>query len=171
MADITSIFSGAQAASFYGFLLPWLFTFAIVYGLLMKANLFGTGAHNKQVNMALAFVIAFFVTGVGGPQLANFFVNFFGGSAIFLAGILVFILFISLLGIKDEKKHHTGTLGFIFIVIVAAVLWLSSTGSFSGYVAIDSGTASLVFWLIIILIAGYLITREGSAPAASPPSK
>jgi hypothetical protein len=161
-ASFLSFFSGAQAASFYGFLLPWLFTFAIVYGLLMKANLFGEGkAHNKQVNVALAFVIAFFVTGLGGPQLASFFVNFFGGTSIFLAGILVFILFATLLGIKDDKKHHTGTLGFIFVVIVAAVLWLSSTGTFSGFVELDAGTASLVFWLIIILIAGYLITREG----------
>ena len=167
--SLTSIFSGAQAASFYGFLLPWLFTFAIVYGLLMKAKLFGDGAHNKQVNMALSFVIAFFVTGLGGPQLASFFVNFFGGSAIFLAGILVFLLFMTLLGIKDDKKHHTGTLGFIFVVIVAAVLWLSSTGTFSGFVFIDSSTASLVFWLVIILIAGYLITREGKADEA--PSK
>lgn len=153
-------FGSVAGFDFYGFLLPWLFTFAIVYGLLMKANLFGTGAHNRQVNVALAFVIAFFVTGLGGPQLAAFFVNFFGGTSIFLAGILVFILFITLLGIKDDKKHHTGTLGFLFIVIVAVVLFLTSTGTFSGFLFIDAATAALIFWLVIILAAAYLITRE-----------
>jgi hypothetical protein len=165
-----SIFSGSQAASFYGFLLPWLFTFAIVFGLLSKADLFGKTS--KQVNVALAFVIAFFVTGLGGPQLASFFVNFFGGSAIFLAGILVFLLFWTLLGQGDDgkvKKYHTGAIGLIFIVIVAAVLWLTSTGTLSGRVFIDSETASLVFWLIIILVAGYLITKGGSDEAAAKP--
>lgn len=164
--DFTAIFTGSQALSFYGFLLPWLFTFAIVYGLLDKAKLFGDKSQ-RPVNVALAFVIAFFVTGVGGAQLAGFFVNFFGGSSIFLAGILVFLLFWTLLGQGEGKKHHTGTIGFIFVVIVAAVLFLTSTGTFSGFIFLDAGTASLIFWLVIILVAGYLITKEekgGEAP-------
>ena len=52
---------------FYGFLLPWIFTFAIVYGLLSKIDLFGKdNKKSGKINVALAFVIAFFVTGVGG---------------------------------------------------------------------------------------------------------
>ncbi len=165
--DFTAIFSGAQALSFYGFLLPWLFTFAIVYGLLMKANLFGTGTHNRQVNIALAFVIAFFVTGLGGPQLAAFFVNFFGGTSVFLAGILVFILFVTLLGTK--KTYHTGIVGFLVILVIAVVLFLTSTGTFSGFLFIDSATASLLFWLVVIIAAAYMITKE--QPAAKEEKK
>ncbi len=157
-SSFTQIFSGAAAFDFYGFLLPWLFTFAIVYGLLIKTEIF---QKSKQVNAALAFVIAFFVTGVGGPQLASFFVSIFGGASIFLAGILVFILFISLLGTKTS--YHTGILGFLVVLVIAVVLFLTSSGTFSGFVFLDAATTSLVFWLVIIIIAGYLITREPAA--------
>jgi len=152
--------SGVAGFDFYGFLLPWLFTFAIVYGLLDKAGLFGSTS-GKRVNFALAFVIAFFVTGVGGPQLASFFVSIFGGASIFLAGILVFILFATLVG--TDKKHHTGILAFIVILIIAVVLFLTSSGTFSGFVFLDAGTTSLIFWLVVIIAAGYLITREPGA--------
>ena len=40
---------------FYGFFLPWIFTFAIVFGLLSKLKLFD----QRNINMALAFVVAF----------------------------------------------------------------------------------------------------------------
>jgi hypothetical protein len=166
MADFLTFFSGPQAASFYGFLLPWLFSFAIVFGLLTKAKLFGDAS--QKVNVALAFVIAFFVTGLGGPTLASFFVNFFGGSAIFLAGILVFLLFLTLLGGEKGMRGnwHTGTLGFIFIVIVAIVLFLSSQGTFAGFFSLNSDTTSLIFWLVIIIIAAYMITKGGGSEKA-----
>ncbi len=158
-AAFISSFAGFD---FYGFLLPWLFTFAIVYGLLDKSGLFGKDS-GKRVNFALAFVIAFFVTGVGGPQLASFFVSIFGGASIFLAGILVFILFATLVG--TEKKHHTGVMAFIVILIIAIVLFLTSSGTFSGFVFLDAGTTSLIFWLAIILAAAYLITKEPGGKA------
>jgi hypothetical protein len=161
MADFISFFSGSNALSFYGFLLPWLFTFAIVYGLLMKAKLFGDAGN--RVNFALAFVIAFFVTGLGGAQLASFFVNFFGGASIFLAGILVFILFMTLIGSDKHKTGNMQTIIIIAIVLIAIGLFLTSSGTFSGFFFLDAETASLVFWLVIILAAAYLITTEGKS--------
>lgn len=158
-----TFFTGSQAFSFYGFLLPWLFTFAIVYGLLAKAKLFGDAS--SRVNIALAFVIAFFVTGLGGAQLASFFVNFFGGSSVFLAGILVFILFWTLAGQGEGKKYHTGIVGFLVILVIAVFLFLTSTGTFAGFIFVDAATASLIFWFVIIIIAAYLITKEKQAEA------
>ncbi len=95
----TSLFN--LGPEFYGFLLPWIFSFAIVYGLLAKANIFDKV--NRQVSVALAFVIAFFVTGIGGAQLASFFTTLFGGASVFLAGILVIVLFTSMLW-TDKKE-------------------------------------------------------------------
>lgn len=156
------IFAGTSFLSFYGFLLPWIFSFAIVYGLLIKTNIFG-GA-NRTVSIALAFVIAFFVTGVGGPQLALFFVNLFGGASVFLAGILVLILFLSLLG----HTTYTAKWAAAIVILIGIFLFVTSGGAFSGFVFLDAATASIIFWLIIIAVAAYLITREGGAGAAAP---
>jgi hypothetical protein len=145
---------------FYGFLLPWIFTFAIVYGLLVKTNIFGDRV-NKQVSIALAFVIAFFVTGVGGPQLAAFFTNLFGGASIFLAGILVVILFASMFWTeKKESFLHKSSIPIIVVILIGIALFLGSTGTFVGNVWLDSSTAVMIFWIIIIIIAIYLVTRE-----------
>src|SRR3989338_5763318 len=111
---------------FYGFLLPWIFSFAIVYGLLIKANLFGANV-NKQVSVALAFVIAFFVTGVGGAQLAAFFTNLFGGASMFLAGILVIILFTSMLSKdKDTNWMHKSLWPIGAVIVIGVLLFLGS---------------------------------------------
>src|SRR3989338_589778 len=144
---------------FYGFLLPWIFIFAIVYGLLIKANLFGNNV-NKQVSVALAFVIAFFVTGVGGAQLAAFFTNFFGGASIFLAGILVLVLFTSMLAKdKDSNWLHKSMIPIVAVIIIGIALFLGSTG-FVGQAWLDSNTAVTIFWIAVIVIAIYLVTRE-----------
>ncbi len=142
---------------FYGFLLPWIFTFAIVYGLLSKLNLFDK--KSPKINVALGFVIAFFVTGAAGPQMAAFFINLFGGAAVYLAGILVVILFIAMLGkdINDVFKH---SIYIIVVILIAVFLFLGSTGSFIGYAVISSDVAVLAFWLIIIIIAVYMLVHE-----------
>ncbi|MBS3053267.1 MAG: hypothetical protein J4469_02080 [Candidatus Aenigmarchaeota archaeon] len=145
---------------FYGFILPFLFTFAIVYGLLIKANLFGK---NERVAPMLALVIAFFVTAVGGPTLAAFFTNLFGGASMFLGGILVVILLVTLV----SGKSQTMNLAVIVItVLIGAFLFLSSSSA-TGFIgiAVDSTTATLAFALVVILIAIYYITRPEGATA------
>lgn len=148
---------------FYGFLLPWIFTFAIVYGLLTKAKLFGDV--NSKISVALAFVMAFFVTAAGGPQLADFFITLFGGASAFLAGIIVIILFVAILGYGEPGKFkHWGALAAV--IVIGAALFLVSSGSLGGYIAVSSDMASLVFWLVIIVVAVWFVTKEkSSAPS------
>lgn len=150
---------------FYGFLLPWIFTFAIVYGLLSKIDLFGKESKKAgKVNVALAFVIAFFVTGAAGPQLAAFFINLFGGASVYLAGILVIILFLAMLG-YTEFKH---TIYVIVVIIIGIFLFLGSTGSFFGYAVISSDVAVLAFWLVIIVVAVYMLVHEPKEGGGEP---
>jgi len=152
----TSLFN--LGPEFYGFMLPWIFSFAIVYGLLSKANLFDKV--NKQVSVALAFVIAFFVTGLGGAQLAAFFTNLFGGASMFLAGILVIVLFTTMLSKdKDSNWLHKSMIPIMAVIAIGIALFLGSTG-FGGKVWLDAGTSVAIFWIAIIVIAIYFVTRE-----------
>jgi hypothetical protein len=154
----------ALGVEFYGFLLPWIFTFAVVYGLLMKAHLFGDV--NAKISVALAFVMAFFVTAAGGPQLADFFITLFGGASAFLAGIIVIILFVSILGYGKAGGDFKHWAALAAVIRIGAALFLVSSGSFGGYVAISSEMASLIFWLVIIVVAVWFVTKEKKeAPA------
>ena len=144
---------------FYGFLLPWIFTFAIVFGLLSKLSIFG--GNQKSINMALSFVVAFFVTAVGGPQMAAFFTSIFGGAATYLAGILVLLLFLAMIG---KQSMLSETKYAIILIIIGVLLFIGST-SYFGVAYFSPYAASVVFWLIVIILAVYLITREGAAPA------
>ena len=162
----TSLFN--LGPEFYGFLLPWIFSFAIVYGLLVKANIFANV--NRQVSVALAFVIAFFVTGLGGAQLAAFFTNLFGGASMFLAGILVIILFTSMLAKdKDTNWIHKSLWPIGAVIVIGVLLFLGSSGMFVGNTWIDSGTAVTLFWIAIIVIAIYFVTREEKVAAGGAP--
>lgn len=142
---------------FFGFILPWLFTFAIVYGLIVKANLFKDAT--KKVGVALAFVIAFFVTAVGGPQMAAFFSTLFAGSSMFLAGILVIILFLALVGVESQLQS---TIVVVFLIIIGIVLFvMSSGGGFIG-ISLDSQTTTMIFWGAILLAVVYFVAYHGN---------
>jgi hypothetical protein len=144
----------AFGLDFYGFFLPWIFTFAIVYGLLLKIKLF----EDKRIPGALAFVIAFFVTGVGGPSLALFFTSLFGGASFVLAGILVIILFAALLGVHGSMSNIAG---LVVVVIIGVALFLASSGSFLAVSVIGPDIAAAVFWLVIIIVALWFVMHEG----------
>lgn len=144
--------------NFTNFLLPWLFTFAVVFGLLSKVDIFGA---KKQINVALAFVIAFFVTATGGPQLAAFFINLFGGAATFIAGILVIILFVAMVGKKPEEELGKHKIILVVLVIIGAALFLVSQAPVTGF-RLDQQTSSLIFWAVVILAVIYYMTHGGT---------
>ncbi|MBI5061871.1 MAG: hypothetical protein HZB67_06200 [Candidatus Aenigmarchaeota archaeon] len=168
MADLlTSFFQNLNELGFYNFLLPWLFTFAIVYGLLMKANLFGEA--NKKVSVALAFVIAFFVTGFAGPAMAAFFISIFGGASIFLAGILVIILFLAMVGwVPPGDKKRGWTAAVAILVVIGVVLFIVSTGTFATNIMLNETTIAAIFVIVILGLAMWFITQEKSAEGAKP---
>ncbi|MBI2578694.1 MAG: hypothetical protein HYW26_03215 [Candidatus Aenigmarchaeota archaeon] len=152
---------------FYGFILPWIFTFAIVYGLLIKLNIFGE-KKNDKVSAALAFVIAFFVTAVGGPQLAAFFINLFGGTSVFLAGILVVLLFGAMLGRNITDYWAKNEWALAVVVIIAVVLFLASAGGGFLGITLSGDTATLIFAVVIVLVAAHFVMSgkdEGEKPA------
>ncbi len=161
-----------RALGFYEFLLPWVFAFAIVYGLLIVANLFGDA--NKKVSAAIALVVAFFVTAYGGPMMASFFTSIFGGATIILAGILVVVLLVAMVGFKPAdagglKRNSV----LIALVIIGVILFIVSTGVASGigyWGLMSPDLLALILVLIIIVAAVYLITRpEGGGKAEAPP--
>lgn len=145
---------------FYSVLLPFIFTFAIVYGILYYVG----GPFQKQKNIAgaLAFVMAAFVTGIAGPQLASFFINLSGITSMILAGILVVILFLAMIGM-DDKLKWIGTA--VFLTLLGIAVWFVSAGNIVG-ISLDAQTTTLIFWgAILLLVIWFIVKGEGGAAA------
>ena len=159
---------------FFDFLLPWLFTFAVVFGLLRSSKLFGE--QNSRISAALALVVAFFVVGFSGPLLSSFFISIFGGASIVIAGILVIVLFLGMFGKKPEDIYKSGVLAVL--VILGIVLWLLSIGAARGIGFLPLLSPDLIAFILVIVVivlAVWLIVREekpkkkgGGGPEAAP---
>ncbi len=159
MAVSDTVIQALRQLGFFEFLLPWLFTFAIVYGLLVKVQIFGDAT--KKISVVLAMVVAFFVVGFGGQALSRFFIGIFGGASIILAGLLVIVLFVAMVGKKPEDILKGGTL--IVLIIVGIVLWLLSTGTAVGAGVgwlLSPDLMAFVLVIIVIVLAVWAVIRE-----------
>lgn len=166
MAAFDQVFATLRQLGFFDFLLPWLFTFAVVFGILNKAGLFGD-KDNRRISAAIALVAAFFVTGFAGQQLANFFISIFGGAAMIFAGILVIMIFIGLVGHDPKSLAKTGSL--VVLIIVGIVLWLLSVGVAKGVgflPVLSPDLIAFVLVIVVIVLAVWVIVREGKPEAA-----
>ena len=164
--DPTKLFG----SDFFNFLLPWVLTFVITYALLIQAKMFGS--KNDKISLALSFVFAFFVTASAGPQLAGFFMTLFGNATIYIIGLLVLAMFLTLTtgkGLDEFVKGSWATLFFWGIVALSVVLFFSSGGAIPG-LKLDNQTAMLIFWGAVALGAIYYVTgnKEGAKEAAAP---
>ena len=154
---------------FYGILLPFVFTFAIVYALLQKTALATGNDTGKRVTVVVAMVMGLFVTALGGPELAMFFITLSGGAAMILAGILVILLLVALVGRQPQTSHMVVV---AIIVVIGILLFLNATGAFV-IVKLDSQLVSLIFvFIVLAAVAWFLYSADkgggGGQPAAAP---
>ncbi len=158
-------------ADFFNFLLPFVFVFVVSYALLVKIGIFGGSADaKKRINLLIALVFALFVTAAAGPQFAAFFARFFSGATVFIIGILIFAMFLSLVTNKSIADGVLGNILTYVIVIVAIILFLSAQGQIPG-VNIDNQTAAVIFAGIVLLAAIWYIVGYEEKKEAPPAEK
>jgi small-conductance mechanosensitive channel len=150
-----SIIALLDSVGFYDFVLPWLLVFTIVYALLEKIKVL----NDKKTRGIVAFVIAFFATALGGDYLATFFINFLGGSMIYIVGIVVALIFLALVGgptaVGEKGIRRWAVILFILALVVA--LFLGASGV-TGYLSFSAELTTIVVALLIIAIVVYFVT-------------
>lgn len=155
MADpFTTLVANLNTLGIFGFLLPFIFTFVVVYGLLLKAKFF----EDQRIVGVLSIVVAFFTVGFGGPLLANFFVNLFGYAAIVIAGILVVVLFIAMSGGDVNKLFSNNKAVAIGVGAVGVIVFFIALGALG--VGIGGEALSVVFIVILLVIAVMFVTQS-----------
>ena len=146
--------SNLNQLGFFGFLLPWLLMFAVVYGLLLKSKALG---ENQKIIGVVALVAAFFVVGYGGPLVGTFFQNLFGIAAMILGGIIVIVLFVSMAG-GDITKLVENKAILALLAGVGIIVLVISLGTFG--MKINNDVAASIFMVIVMAIAVYFIAGK-----------
>jgi hypothetical protein len=149
------LISNLNQMGFFGFILPWIFMFAVVFGLLLKTKAL---TEDKKIMAIIAITIAFFVVGFGGPMLATFFTSAFGMAAMVLAGILVVVLFISMAGVDiiDLGKNKSVKWS---LVAVGIVIFIIAIGAWS--YAPSPEVLAIIFIVLIMLVVVVFIAGPG----------
>jgi hypothetical protein len=163
---------------FFEFILPFLFTSAVFYGLLRKSKVMGDPKENVAVNSIIALVAGFMVWAypvLAGVSIENLFSEFFFKGSIIILTVLIAVLVAGMFlppdlpkVIGDNFKGGRGTgmfiIGGALLAIVLAVSvgidkilfpnWTFARGGV-GFAGIDSDT--MLAAILIIAMAAVVI--------------
>ncbi len=154
--------SGGQLCTLlYELIFPWVLTFAIIFGLLIKTKLFGESNDStaRGVSGIIAFALGFFLvqfTG-WGSSVGQFFISASGMTMMFLVAILGIVLVVELAA-PDYLKNLTGGTKALSLIIIIFAAWVI-LGGLTGGVGWYSGFAGqdLVALIIILAVIGLMM--------------
>jgi MFS family permease len=143
---------------FYGFLLPWIFTFAVIWALLVKTKLLGD---DQKVIGIVSLVIAFFITGFGAVPLGQFLTDLFGMAVMIIAAILIIMLFAAMAGFDITKLADNKAILAAAIAVGLIVVFTVGVGG-AMRITINETTIATIFMVIILIAAVYFIAGQGN---------
>lgn len=153
MADpFTVLVTNLNAIGFFGFLLPFVFVFTVVFAALYRSK----WVDNNRINGVMALVFAFFVIGFGGPALANFFVNLFGLATLIMAALLIILLFVALSG-GDATKVFANKGTYAVLAGIGIIIFWIAIGSFG--VRVSDSVTGIIFVIVLLAIAILFVTK------------
>lgn len=135
-SPIAELFDAAKGFGIFDFYLPFILAFALFYGILYKAGIFGKESKGRKLNIVISGILALFVIGYTpvGVQLSVFLTGLFGGTLIVVVTLLaaVMILFMIMplfgVGVDTRPKKIIGILAVVAVIIAVGV-FIASGGS------------------------------------------
>jgi hypothetical protein len=167
--------SGQLCDMLYFVIFPWVLTFAVIFGLLIKSAIFGDDKSktSRGVSGLVALSIGFFVTAftAAGRLIGTFFINMSGNLMMFLFAILGILLVIGLTNKEVLPEKFTGIWGFVILIAVVLLAWFLLGGYLGGGLSFYALFSRDAFAIIIILavIAGmWWFTCNGECQGKKP---
>jgi hypothetical protein len=157
MGIFGTMISNLNQMGFYDFVLPWLLIFAVVYAILQKAKILD----NKPAEGIVSIVIAFFATSYTGVSLGSYMTGLFGGSSIFIAAALIFLVFAGLFGYKSGEGLFKEKKFLLVPAIIVILLFLSQNGLDVTGLSLTSESTSALVMVGIVALAVLFVTQEG----------
>lgn len=158
-------------SQFFSFVLPWLLTYAIVYGILSQFGEEDNGKKGVPQNRAARAIIAIVLAFIAAPMLSSYvtaLMQMSSGFIIIISAFLVFIVLLEIFGVKKDKDtiFKSYPKFFVFILIVLAIMVFAGSGA-PGAMGLDlpSGIVNnyplLFFLAFMVLMVGWMITESG----------
>lgn len=167
----------AVGTEFFTYALPWLLTFAIVYGLLEHYEI----PKDKSARAVISLVLAFLVLPAAAP-IMSVLTEMGLGLVILFCGILFFLILLELTGTKhreiEEKEgkrgekvkiisrgseriheRHTKSFGII-VIILALLIFIGSGGMELIGIEIPNVNMPLLFFIGIMVLAVWWMAKE-----------
>jgi len=164
MADIfTPVIEKLIDLGFFAFMLPYILTSAVFYGLLRKSQVFGKPDENVAVNAVVALIASFMVwaspviLGIDiQTQLAAFFIQVVVVSVVFIVALMITGMFFP----PDLTKHLADNLfqgnkagAAVLIGLITAFIIFGTSGLWSVLIPPDLfEKMSDVFYAVIVII-------------------
>jgi len=152
------------------FVYPFLLIFFIVFGILEKTELFGSG--RKQLNAFIAFVIGLIFVTALFPKIvvANLILFLTVAIVVMFVGLLLwgFVAGDEGLKFKDAPKPLKYIIGIVIvIVVIAALLWaLGVEGGLFDFFFRSSWSREFltnVVFVVVIIVALVIVIRSGKS--------
>ncbi len=136
---------------FTNIILPFIFTFVLIYALLEKINLLA----NKQAHLIVALAMSFFFIGV--PALLNITSIIIPTVSILVIIGFCLMLVFGILGIKFYEAEKSALKGWIaaILIIIGIIVIANMLGVFSDLA--PKLTPELISTIAFIVIAGVVV--------------
>jgi len=111
---------------FFVYLFPWMFTLAVVYGILEHYKI----PQSQSARAVISLVAAFLVLPLA-PTLVPFITGMVKGLVVVAVGILTALIFVEMLGYKVGKKENIfekHPIGFGIVMIIIAIIVFVGAG-------------------------------------------
>jgi len=161
------LFSQWEAAGIFAYALPFLLIFALVFGLLMKLNIFasrGDPNSGKGVNVIIALAVAFM--SLQFNIVSMFFSEIFPRFGVVLSVILVILILGGLfMPTNKENNWFMVALAIIVFIIIGIVIY-NSLNAFgwglggTGLAYIWSRYGAIIIFAVVIIGAIIIITGK-----------
>lgn len=173
---IGNLFAQWEAAGIFAYMLPFLLIYALVFGLLMKINLFTTGSGNdkkpmKGINAIIALAVA--LLALQFNVVSIFFAELFPRFGMGLAAVLI-VLILGGLFIPTNTKNNwfMGALVVIVFGIIITVIYQAMKAA--GY-SFGSGGWFSYFWsqywgvIVFVVLVAAVVGMSSSKGTGDQP--
>lgn len=158
------LMSDLESMGFVSFVLPWLLFLIIIDAVLFKVAADTMGL-DKRKSTLLAAILSFFIVNFtpAGVNMGVYLTQLFGAASMYIAGLLVFILFLGMGGFKITEIPG-GKNTYMLILFLIALLVFSGVGGIPFISALSASDMTLLFMIALVVAVIWALSSEGTKP-------